>query len=360
MLGDDLFNTGVTDVLKGENEVVMEDYYGLADKIYSDFDEQAHKKGHGYSCSAFPIFDKRLEGLEEGLYIFAGESNGGKTAFMTNLAWNYAQDSRNKLFVVYYSLDDNTGEIIPRLLAMTQRIPIAVGSKPTRYEDYIAQNKDSEDPEIADTCDRYMTYLDKREQGLQMLRDANKQFLILDRSTVKNLEQILDHAKKVQMYVKSFDEENNILICIDSLADVTVDKKFSSDKERIDYVSMRIKEAANCELKIPIFTSYHLRKLNHQGRPTLDDVKDSSRIIYESSVCFLIHNDVSKNKQAAAIYYTSPESSEKLPIVEIAYEKNKKSSFKGRLYYYFVPDYSYVRETSYDEMRRYDGLVYTK
>lgn len=193
-----------------------------------------------------------------------------------------------------------------------------------------------------------------------MLKDANRQFLLLDRSNVKNLEQIIDYAKKVQMYVKSFDENNNILICIDSLADVTVDKKFNSDKERVDYVSMRIKEAANCELKVPVFTTYHLRKLNHSGRPCLDDVKDSSRLIYESSVCWLVHNDVSKNKQAASIYYTSPEANEKLPICELSFDKNKKSSFKGRLYYYFVPEYSYISEVSYDEMRRYDGLVYTK
>ena len=160
--------------------------------------------------------------------------------------------------------------------------------------------------------------------------------------------------------MKSFDEENNIIIAIDSLADLTIDRKFNSDKERVDYVAMKIKEAANCYLKVPVFTSYHVRKLNHQGRPTLDDIKESSRIVYEASVAFLVFNDVSKNKQAANVYFTCPEDSEKHPVIELDFAKNKKSSFKGRTYYYFNPNFSLVREVSLDEMRKYDARVYAK
>lgn len=351
----------ILDFLKDEEEVVMEDYYDLAQNIYDEFDANAHKKGHGYSCPSFPVFNEKLEGLEEGLYIFAGESNSGKTAIMTNILWGFCKHKENKLFGVYYSLDDNTDEVIPRLIAMNQKIPISVGSKPNRYKDYIVENKDTDDAEVLAKVTDYIEYLDKREKGLKQLRDSNKEFIILDRTTIKSFDQLLDHAKKVQAYVKRFDPENNIIVAIDSLADLMVtNQKFNTDKERIDYVAMRVKQAANTELKIPIFTSYHVRKLNHNGRPVLDDIKESSRIVYEASIAFLVFNDVSKNKQAATIYSSSESESEKKPIIELDWAKNKKSSFKGRTYHYFVPDYSHVKECGRDAMSRFDSIIYTK
>ena len=145
------------------------------------------KNGHGYSCPDYPVFNEKLEGLEEGLYIFAGESNSGKTAVMTNLLWAFCKHKENKLFGIYYSLDDNTDEVIPRLIAMNQRIPIAVGSKPNRYIDYIEANKNNTDSIAGALCIKYQEYLDKRQKGLEELRSANKQFLILDRQKTPGL-----------------------------------------------------------------------------------------------------------------------------------------------------------------------------
>ena len=150
----------ILDVLQDRNEVIIEDYYSLAEGIYDAFDERAHKKGHGYSCPDYPVFNEKLEGLEEGLYIFAGESNSGKTAVMTNLLWAFCKHKENKLFGIYYSLDDNTDEVIPRLIAMNQRIPIAVGSKPNRYIDYIEANKNNTDSIAGALCIKYQEYLD--------------------------------------------------------------------------------------------------------------------------------------------------------------------------------------------------------
>lgn len=351
----------ITDILQDDGEEIVEDYYAQADEIYDLFDEHAYKKGQGYKCPDYPIFSEKLEGLEQGLYIFAGESNSGKTAIMTNIMWSFCKNPENKLFGIYYSLDDNTEEVIPRLIAMNQRIPISVGSKPMVYQTFIDDNKEAGDTETLSQCELYQEYLDKRELGLKELREANKQFLVLDRQRITSFEQLVDHAKKVQMYVKRFDPENNIIIGIDSLADLTSStQKFSSDTERINYISMAVKKASNIDLNVPIFTSYHVRKLNRDGRPTLDDLKDSSRIVYEASLVFLVYNDVSKNKQGASIYYTVSDDNEKHPIIELDWAKNKKSSFKGRTYHYFVPNFSKVTECKKEELNRFDSIVYTK
>ena len=351
----------IEDVLQQKNEVTVEDYYSIGRQIYDRFDEYAYKKGHGYTVAGFPIFNRRLEGMEEGLYIFAGESNSGKTAVVTNLIWQITQESTNKLFGIYYSLDDNTNEVTARLIAMNQLIPISAASKPKRYEDFVERYKGDETPVIQQERELYIEYLDKRKQGLQQLIDANTQFLIQDNENVPNLETLLDHMKKVQLYVKSFDPENNIIVAIDSIADLNVDsKKFNTDRERIDYISKTIKKAANNELKIPILGTYHLRKLNHNGRPTLDDVKESGRLVYEASMVFLVFNDVSKNKEAANVFSSLEDNEYKQPIIELDWAKNKKSSYKGRTYHYFIPDCSKVIECDETVSRRYDALIYSK
>ena len=351
----------IEDVLQTKNEVVIEDYYALAKEIYDGFDTYAYQKGHGYAVNNFPVFNKRLEGMEEGLYIFAGESNSGKTAVVTNLVWNLCQREENRLFGIYYSLDDNTNEVIPRLIAMNQEIPISVASKPKRYMDFLEETKNAEDPEILERRELYIHWLEKRETGLRQLREANEKFLIVDKERIHNLEELLDHAKKVQLYVKSFNPGNNIVIAIDSIADLTVDsRKFNTDRERIDYISQTIKRAANIDLKVPVLGTYHLRKLNHNGRPTLDDVKESGRLVYEASMVFLVFNDVSKNKEGASVFYTFENNEFKQPIIELDWAKNKKSSYKGRTYHYFCPDQSKVIECEENVHRRYDALIYTK
>lgn len=67
----------IQEALKNPYEVKMEDFFHTANAEYDQFDQQCWHKGNGYSCPNFPEFERRIEGLELGLYLFAGESNSG-------------------------------------------------------------------------------------------------------------------------------------------------------------------------------------------------------------------------------------------------------------------------------------------
>lgn len=342
----------IDNLLKNPYSVEMEDFFEMAEGEYDEFNEQAWKKGKGYSCPSFSEFDRRMEGLELGLFMFAGESNTGKSALMLNLLFDYCTNPDNKLFGLYYSLDDAKEEIIPRLIAMNELIPISVASKPQRYQEMIDNAEEG-----AAQCQEW---LDKRESGLQYLKDLNKQFLLTDGTKITCGEQLIDHAKKVQMYVKAYDPDYNIIIGIDSLSDMTfASKNFKSDKELNDHIAKQVKKWAVEELKVPIFGSLHLKKIEQNRRPTVGDVKESGRYVYEASVLFLVHSDVNRNKQSATIYYNEEGTDEKMPILELDWAKNKKSSYKGKTYHYFSPNYSKITECPVDTMKRYDALIYT-
>lgn len=333
-----------------ENKIQMKDFFKESQEDYDIFEEESWKKGSGYFSPSFPQMSNYLEGWESGFYLFAAESNIGKSAAMTNILYDLCTHKENKLFGMYYSLDDSKKEIIPRIIAMDQMIPISVISKPQRYQALI------------DNCEQgssiYQDMLDKRKIGLQKLKDMSTNFKIEDGQKITCIEDLYEHMKLVQLFVKSFDEQNNIVVAIDSINDLRFKKSsFSSVREKHDEAAQLVKKWTK-ELDIIILSSTHLKKLNQNRRPILDDLKESGEYVYEASVVWLLYNDVSKNKQSAKIYYNTDNIEDKQPIIEFDWGKNKKSSYKGRTFNYFTPEYSKMKECNEESSKRFNALVY--
>ena len=332
-------------------------YYELSRATYEEYEIETEKEEEeGYDTSNFSIFNDKLSGLTKGFYIFAGESNGGKTAIMSNLLKDYGTNPKNKLFAIYYTLDDTVGEVIPRIIAMDQNIPISVAAKPKRYEKFAAITPRVKEEE--DNINAIKEQLRRRKLGIQLLKEQSHQFMMADGTILHSFEDIKEHAKKAQEFVKSLDDKNDIIIGIDSISDLRyANKDFKDIKGKYEALAEDLKKLANTELQIPIFGTAHLRKLNHGGRPSLDDLKDSVRLQYDASVTFLVHNDVSKNKNSAKVFYTREGQEEIQPIIEVDWAKNKRSQFKGRTFYYFIPEYSKVTECTLQDSERFNNII---
>ena len=319
---------------------------------YEKFNLDAYNKGKGYSCPNFPLFDKYMEGLESGLYMFAGESNHGKSRLVQNLLWDFIKNEENHLFGLYFTLDDTANEFIPHLIAMTQSIPIAVGSKPQRFQDMVDMGDQN--------APTYSSWLNKREAGLQELIDMKRRFKIYDGKTITCGEDILETCIAVKAQIGIWDEKANIIVVIDSLSDITFrDKTFKTDKELNDHIAKQVKKWAVEILDCPILGTLHLRKIDQNRRPTVADVKESGRYVYEASYLGLIYNDVSRNKQSAKIALREEGSDELMPVIELDWAKNKKSSFKGRTYHSFITNYSQVKECDEGVTERFNTLIYS-
>lgn len=372
-------------------ETEQYDYFNTAKDNYNKFNEQSWRKGMGYLLPSghFPLFNEKMEGLESGLFLFAGESNVGKSNLLFELILQYASNPDNKLVGLYFSLDDTNDKIIPRILAshaqllgsQEQGIPISVFSKPTRYLERLRQiDLDSdeayilysylyddisaggtlipenlnEDPDTFETSVRYRAY--------SWLKETSNYFHLVDGTTISNGEQLIEFCHNFKSYVQSINNnpDINLIVGIDSFSDIIwVEKHFNSDKELNDYTAQRMKALAVEELKCPIFGTIHLRKVDQKKRPNIADVKESGRWAYEASLVFLLHNDVSRNGEAATIFSTTDDSDFKLPIIEILWAKNKQSSFKGRTYCYFKTEFSRVWECSKEATERFNALLYS-
>lgn len=339
--------------IEKNNIVTMEDFIEIGKQNYEEFDNLCYNKGDGYKIPNFEEIEKQLEGVESGLYIIAGESNSGKTAVMNNIIKSMCSYRENKLFGIYYSLDDSKNEIIPRMIAMEQDIPIGVASKPKRYENMLEDCP-------ADDKILYEEYLKKRKIGLEKLKSETDIFLIEDSSKIKNSTDMLNHMKRVQTYVKTIDPEMNIVVAVDALNDINLDPAVFgriNKEEKIGEVGKFLKQIT-VDLNIPMFVSAHLRKLNGNRRPILDDLREANTLVYEASVIWLVFNDVSKNKGNAKIYWNDNMLENKLgAILEMDWAKNKKSHYKGRTFLKFRPYTSKMKMCSKDDTKRYETLV---
>ena len=311
------------------------------------------------------------------------------TALMQEIILRYASNPDNKLVGLYFSLDDTADKIIPRLLAGHSQllgeqepgVPISLYSKPLRYLNKLKQiDLESDEahvlysylydditaggiliPDIINTDpEDYDTSV--RHRGYSWLRETEEFFHIVDGTTIHNGEQLIEFCNDFKTYVQRVkgDIDYNIIVGIDSFSDIRWESQgFGSDKELNDYTSSRMKALAVEELKCPVFGTIHLRKIDQKKRPTIADVKESGRWAYEASLVFLVHNDVSRNGEAAGIFGTTDDSDFKLPVLEILWAKNKQSSFKGRTYCYFKTNYSRVWECGKEATERFNSLLYS-
>lgn len=318
-----------------------------ADAI-ANFDYNSWNAGRGYECTYFTDFTKHLEGLETGLYVFAGESNSGKTATMMNIFYDLVLNEENHLYGVYFSLDDSKNEIFPRVIAMQKNVPIGCVKKPQLYTEFA-----NEKPEMTDICEKY---LERREEGIALLKEQSEKFTILDITDQESLNDktIYNFIKGLKDELIEKDEKANIIIAIDAIDDI----RLSDKVDDVSYeVAKRIKNMA-VELGIVIFVSKHFRKLGANRRPMLDDLKESNELIYQASITFLVFNDVSKNKGNAQVY-AETEDGEKLPIIELDWAKNKKSSYKGVDFFNFTPDFSQLIQCTQDETKILYNALYS-
>ena len=332
-----------------DNRVCAVDYFNCLADCIDEFDDKAWNKKEGYKTPKFPSLTEGLEGWDSGLYIFAGLANHGKTAAMINILEDMVTCEENKLFGVYYSLDDNKNKVIPRIVAMRESLPISLIAKPGRYQKMI----DEHHPDAVHIAQ----LLDKRREGIENLKAQSNKMMVLDSQDIKSDKDLRQSIYQIYNYIKSMDEEANIVVAVDGLKDINFTEMNLSENEKVDQASRFLKDIS-VELDIIVMSTMHLRKLNGNRRPTTEDLKDSNRLEYESDVIFLVYNDVSRNKDAAKIYSRVNDDSPKQPILELDWAKNKISSYKGRTFCYFSPEYSKSIECVEDDARRFNALVY--
>lgn len=297
-------------------------------------DRFANSECGGYK-SGFHLYDYRMENIQPGLHLVGGVSNIGKTAWMMHLALRMAQMNKD-IFVLYVSIDDNLKMTIPRVVANLGNLPVNQVREPNKFIDMSSLTKEEKELQHK-----------RRALGWKKLRQLTENFAIIDIDDAKSLEDIEREIKTFQdIYGKP------VAFFLDNFHKVRT-KSFSNFKERFTHVSEEIKRITS-QNELVTFSTVELTKLGHDGRPELENIKETVDIIYDAETIHMLHQDLhSKQGNTELKFKDGRLPGKDLPVLEVAICKNKISGYKGRLYYKFFTDYMFFEECDQYEQDKY-------
>ncbi len=241
--------------------------------------------------------------------------------------------------MIYFSLDDNATELLPRLVAIDQKIPINVVKAPKKYESK-------------------PTLLSKRKIGLDNLKRTLNHLKIMDSNKGTSVEYIETQLKRHQTQIKMKDERYKVVALIDNFHDITVDEiNFRNDDgAKFDHIATELSRICT-QLDIPIICTAEFRKLNGNRRPTIDDVRETVKISYEAKAILLCYNEVGIRGENSNVYWHRGGQEFKQPVLEVKVGKNKFSSYKNRMFFEFMPEMSFLKESSEETSSKYNQMI---
>lgn len=288
----------------------------------------------GYNC-----IDKAFDGgLYPGFTVVAGDSNLGKTALMTNLAWNVIQNN-NDVYVMDFSLDDSMADKLSRMAACSGKLIINAVKTPLRYQNYPLM-------------------LIRRKNAILNLRSMTDRYRAYDASFTTFVEDINQEIIDKLVYFDKNNIKKKVVVFIDNFHDMDIrDQPNLSAKDKFDTLAQWCTDFS-AKYNVTLVCSAELKKLNGIRRPQLDDLRETVKIKYAAKAVLLVYNEVHYKGESANIYYSITNNPYKQPIFEVHFAKNKYGTYKGRNFFEFYPDMAYLKECDPQAQKTYTSIVY--
>jgi replicative DNA helicase len=309
-----------------------------AERLEGFFDESMVRKAGplGYRLGEeFRATETRLDGIQQGLYLLGGTPNTGKTSFLVSISRALIENNPD-LHIAFFSEDDHSRKIYFRLLAGISRLPInyvaSIGTK-LLNSDTLTEKQKTE----------YFRVIEKAKKRLDAILTRLHIFDSNNGGEIGFIDETVRALKR---------KFGNLAVIVDGLSKVQIKGFKGEATARVGELSARLKRIAN-ENNCPLLTTAELRKLNHQGAPVMDDLRDSSQLGYDADIIMLLHNPWSAAGTDSDMYrITTAEVNRKRveftsPILELNFSKNKLSGFRGTVDLVLVPDLAIVKELEY-------------
>lgn len=317
------------------------------ERVVNDWDRKVWSRtGNllGLKTNRFPILEKQVDGIQNMYYIFAGQTNIGKSALLLNMSMDIVE-SNEDVFVLFFSVDDTISQLVPRILALKTDMAINAMSNP-KFK--IKFNNDLTEQEKE-------RMLIERAECIEGLKGLAERFAIKEESEAKYVEDI---EKYIKIY-KKLAGTKQLVVFIDNLHRMGSRQRLET-RQLYMHISDTLK-LWKTKYDVPILATAELRKIN-EGRPTLADIKETNDFIYDADLVGLLYSDFYSNSDTMLKFVPDtdvPDGGGELekPVVEVNFAKNKTSEFKSTIYYKFYPEYSKYVECSWEEIRNIRAQV---
>jgi len=286
----------------------------------------------------------KLDGIQPGMYLLGAISNVGKTSWLLNLCKSLVENNE-ELQVVFFSIDDNFRKIYYRLLAMQTMQEINFVSNIGQHVTY---NKEMSEEDKK-------SKLSTLEVGKAMIDVLLSRFTLLDEMDGNSLGYIEKTIEKLH------ELNPRLVVVVDNFHKIRTPSRGASEpKNRFTLLSEEMKRITN-RFDIPVLMTVELRKPNGNKPPTVDDLKDTVDLHYDSDIVFLLHSDSERNKDSTKYIDAMINGKEHhSPIVDLIVAKNKLSGFKGTIEYVLVPSLAIYQEEDYFRKNLAQGVMRLK
>ena len=257
----------------------------------------------GYKINSYPMLEYRLNGISNGIHIFAADPNVGKTAILTSLGVDLLKSNKN-VNILFYTIDDEMDDVLNRFLAICSGKPINV----------VRQKRKIADMEAVD------------KGYVEMFGFAHENRLhIYDSQSFKNAKQLCNHVNSVRGKFK------DIVVFVDGPTNLSVEGR--NLEERGTNMAIMLHElwkGTETQSGFPLIISNELKKRDSSNsKPKKSDIKGSTKWEYVAKSIFLMYadneNDFNEKKNMNVIFNL---------------DKNKFSHHKGAMAMEFKPERS--------------------
>ena len=266
----------------------------------------------------------------------AAKPNCGKTSLMCQLAYDIASIPENNCIVIYHTIDDTAGQVMPKFVG------IADGSKKLVINDIIHPNRD-------DLLNKKAP--DLRLRAYDKVKDlcSDGRLMIIDSNDGASL----NYARTAIRSMKRKYPDRNIVYILDNFHKLSDGAHIKDERVRFKENSKRMKNLATHE-HICVISTLELNKIPHGQEPTLRDISETGKIEYDCNLILLLHNEVHEHGDRATIFheFDEGEGMMRMPRIKCRLAKNKVSGFKGEVYMDFFPGSSSFKCVSNDDVKK--------
>ena len=332
-------NTNPSNITFDYPQKPNEDYELAMWNTLDNFETNAWQAKNVGIKTGFDSVDKAFEGgLFPGFIIIAGDSNLGKSAFITELAWGIVENN-NDVYVMDFSLDDAMPDKLARVAACSGKLIINAVKTPLNYMNYPLM-------------------LIRRKNAILNLRAHVGQYRAYDSTFSTFIEDIEKEVEEKLIYFDANGINKKLVVCIDNFHDLNIASQPGlQDKAKFDALAQWCSDLA-IKHNIVVVCSAELKKLNGNRRPILDDIREAVKIKYEAKAVLLVYNEVHYKGDAADIYFMKQGNPFKQPIFEVHFAKNKFGTYKCRAFFEFYPEMAYMKECDPTAQKTYSQIIF--
>jgi replicative DNA helicase len=303
------------------------------------FEQRAWSQKNVGLKSGFDCIDKAFDGgLFPGFIIIAGDSNLGKTAFLSQMAWNVSTLNQD-VYVMDFSLDDAMPDKLSRMAACSGKVIINAVKTPLNYMNFPLM-------------------LVRRKNAILGIRNNVERYRAYDSTFSTYIEDIEKEVEDKLIYFDSQGSKKKVVVFIDNFHDLNIANKPNlSDKEKFDTLAQWCSDLA-IKHDITIVCSAELKKLNGSRRPILDDIRESVKIKFEAKAILLVYNEVHYKGESADIFFMKQNVPFKQPIFEVQFAKNKFGTYKGRNFFEFYPEMAFMKECDPNTQKNFTQIIF--